>query len=43
MTGTTEIFYEYALREFTVFAMAPYARLIVFDEEWMKSTEGKER
>ena len=35
--------YEHALREFPEFAMAPHASLIVLDEEWMKSKEGKER
>ena len=35
--------YEHALREFPEFAMAPHSSLIVLDEEWMKSKEGKER
>ena len=35
--------YEHALREFPEFAVAPHASLIVLDEEWMKSKEGKER
>jgi len=43
LTKHDDEIYEHTLREFPEFATAPHASLVVLDEEWMKSKDGKER
>ncbi|KAI9438071.1 polysaccharide biosynthesis-domain-containing protein [Lactarius indigo] len=43
LTRFDDEIYEHTMREFPEFATAPHTSLVVLDEDWMKSKEGKEQ